>query len=78
MGCEGAYSTLTEYLRLIRPVTPQQFERRFDTAAGQQAQVDVAEFLVTCISEPDIVRKVWLFCMVLGHSRCLCERFCPN
>lgn len=46
MGYEGAYSTLTEYLRLIRPAVPRQFERRFETAAGQQAQVDFAEFQV--------------------------------
>jgi hypothetical protein len=74
MGYEGAYSTLTEYLRLIRPVVPRQFERRFETPAGKQAQVDFAEF----ISEPGVMRKVWLFSMVLGHSRWLWGRFCPN
>jgi len=62
MGFEGAYSTLTEYLRLIRPATPRQFE----TPAGQQAQVDFAEFQVEFTSEPCITRKVWLFSMVLG------------
>lgn len=66
MGYEGAYSTLTEYLRLIRPVTPRQFERRFENAAGQQAQVDFAKFQVAFTSEPGIVRKVWLFSMVLA------------
>lgn len=70
-GYEGAYSTLTEYLRLIRPVTPRQFDRRFETAAGQQAQVDFAEFQEAFTSEPGIVHKVWLFSMVLGHSRWL-------
>ena len=34
MGFEGAYSTLTEYLRLVRPAAPRQFERRFETPAG--------------------------------------------
>jgi len=58
MGYEGAYSTLTEYLRLIRPATPRQFERRFETPAGQQAQVDFAEFQVEFTSEPGVMRKV--------------------
>ena len=71
MGYEGAYSTLTEYLRLIRPATPRQFERRFETPAGKQAQVDFAEFQVEFTDEPGVMRKVWLFSMVLGHSRWL-------
>lgn len=78
MGYEGAYSTLTEYLRLIRPAVPRQFERRFETGPGQQAQVDFAEFQVAFTSEPGVLRKVWLFSMVLGHSRWLWGRFCPN
>ena len=78
MGYEGAYSTLTEYLRLIRPAVPRQFERRFETAPGQQAQVDFAEFQVGFGAEPGVLRKVWLFSMVLGHSRWLWGRFCPN
>ena len=78
MGFEGAYSTLTEYLRLVRPAAPRQFERRFETPAGQQAQVDFAEFQVEFTSEPGVTRKVWLFSMVLGHSRWLWGRFCPN
>lgn len=68
MGYEGAYSTLTEYLRLIRPAVPRQFERRFETAPGQQAEVDFAEFQIEFRAEPGVLRKVWLFSMVLGHS----------
>lgn len=78
LGFEGAYSTLTEYLRLIRPPRPQPFERRFETPAGQQAQVDFAEFKVAFTDEPGVVRKVWLFSLVLGHSRWLWGRFCPS
>lgn len=78
LGYNGAYSTLTEYLRLTRPVVPRQFERRFETAAAEQAQVDFAEFQVAFTSEPGVVRKLWLFSMVLGHSRWLWGRFCPN
>lgn len=78
LGYEGAYSTLTEYLRLIRPSVPRAFERRFETPAGWQAQVDFAEFQVGFTSEPGVLRKAWLFSMVLGHSRWLWGRFCPN
>lgn len=78
MGYRGAYSTLTEYLRLIRPLAPQRFERRFETPAGLQAQVDFAEFQTEFSSEPGVTRKVWLFSMVLGCSRLLWGRFCPN
>jgi transposase len=69
MGYGGAYSTLTEYLRLIRPAVPRRFERRFETPAGKQAQVDFAEFQVEFASEPGVMRKVWLFSMALGRSR---------
>lgn len=78
MGYRGAYSTLTEYLRLVRPEAPRQFERRFETPAGKQAQVDFAEFQGEFTSEPGVLRKVWLFSMVLGHSRWLWGRFCAN
>lgn len=78
MGYAGAYSSLTEYLRLIRPSVPQVFEKRFETAAGEQAQVDFAEFQVDFTSERGVIRRVWLFSMVLGHSRWLWARFCPN
>jgi transposase len=71
MGYKGAYSSLTEYLRQIRPPVPKTYERRFETGAGVQAQVDFAEFQTVFTSEPGVVRKVWLFSMVLGHSRWL-------
>lgn len=78
MGYKGAYSSLTEYLRQIRPPVPKTYERRFETGAGVQAQVDFAEFQTVFTREPDVVRKVWLFSMVLGHSRWLWGRFCSN
>ena len=78
LGYAGAYSTLTEYLRLIRPPQSKPYERRFETPAGRQAQVDFAEFKVEFTDEPGIVRKVWLFSLVLGHSRFLWGRFCPS
>ncbi len=36
---------------------------------GKQTQVDFAEVTAEFTDGPGIVRKVWLFSMVLGHSR---------
>ena len=52
------------------------FEVRFETEPGQQAQVDFAHFKVVFADEPQQVRVVWLFSLVLGHSRYLFARFC--
>jgi len=75
MGYEGGYTTVTDFLRSIRPKVPKLFERRFETPPGRQAQMDFAEFTVEFTDEPGIIRKVWLFSMVLGHSRWLWGRF---
>ena len=75
LGYEGSYSTLKPFLREIRPPFRMQFERRFETPSGKQAQVDFAEFTVAFTDEPGVTRKVWLFSMVLGHSRWLWGRF---
>jgi transposase len=78
LGFEGSYSTLKIYLRKIRPPMKAPFERRFETPPGKQAQVDFAEFSVAFTDEPGVMRKVWLFSMVLGHSRWLWGRFCSS
>jgi transposase len=78
LGYTGGYSAVTEYLREVRPGLAQPFERRFETDPGKQAQVDFAEFGVTFTDQPDVLRKVWLFSFVLGNSRWLWGRFCPN
>jgi transposase len=77
-GYDGGYTRLTDYLRTIRPASVAPFEQRFETEAGEQAQVDFAEFAVSFASEPGVRRKVWLFSMVLGHSRWLWGRFCAG
>jgi transposase len=74
----GGYTAVTDYLRSIRPELPRVFERRFETAPGEQAQADFAAFSVVLTDEPGIMRKVWLFSFVLGHSRWLWGRFCAN
>lgn len=75
-GYEGCYSVLTDFLRTARPAPPKPFERRFETPPGRQAQVDFAEFRAEFDEEPGVVRRIWLFSLVLGHSRWLWGRFC--
>jgi transposase len=57
-----------DHVRMIRPPAPLTFEVRFETPAGQQAQVDFAHFRVVFEDEPSASRVVWLFSMVMGHS----------
>lgn len=75
MGYGGGYTAVTDYLRSVRPDRRTRFERRFETPPGKQAQVDFAEFSVGFTDEPGITRKVWLFSIILGHSRWLWGRF---
>lgn len=75
LGYGGGYTAVTDFLREVRPARQTQFERRFETPPGKQAQVDFAEFTVEFTDQPGVVRKVWLFSMVLGHSRWLWGRF---
>ena len=77
-GYEGGYTAVTDFLRLVRPAAAPPFEVRFETPAGHQAQVDFAQFKVVFEDEPSAVRIVWLFSMVLGHSRWLWARFVPH
>ena len=75
LGYEGGYTRVTDFLREVRPPARTRFERRFETPPGRQAQVDFAEFTVSFADEPGITRKVWLFSLILGHSRWLWGRF---
>jgi transposase len=76
IGFEGGYSTVTEFLRGVRPAPePAPFERRFETPPGRQAQVDFAFFKVAFTDAPGAERIVWLFSLVLGHSRMMWARF---
>ena len=75
LGYGGGYSQLTGYLREIRPSVDRGFEHRFETAPGEQAQVDFAQFKTVFGDEPGHVRVVWLFSLVLGYSRWLTGQF---
>jgi transposase len=74
-GYAGGYTAVKRAVRELRPdpVTP--FEVRFETPPGEQAQVDLARFVVTFTDEPGLTRIVWLFSLVLGHSRLIWARF---
>lgn len=74
LGYGGGYTAVKDVVRQLRP-PPAGFEHRFETPAGEQAQVDFAHFKVVFTSEPTTVRVVWLFAMVLGHSRYLWAMF---
>src|SRR5690349_16346098 len=74
-GFQRAYTAVKRFLCGVRPSDPPPFEVRFETPPGQQAQVDFARFQVTFADEPSAVRIVWLFSMVLGHSRLIWARF---
>jgi transposase len=77
-GYRGGYSAVTACLREVRPPSVQLYERRYETPPGQQAQVDFAYFEVSFTDAPGVTQIVWLFTMVLGYSRFLWGRFCPN
>jgi transposase len=77
-GYTGGYSAVTDFLREVRPPSVQLYERRYETPPGQQAQVDFAYFEVEFTDAPGVKQVVWLFTMVLGYSRFLWGRYCPN
>jgi len=78
VGYRGGYTALTDLLREIRPVAALPFEVRFETPPGRQAQIDFAHFRTVFTDEPGTERVVWLFSLVLGHSRMLWGRFVPQ
>jgi transposase len=74
-GFTGAYTAVKRAVAMIRPAAPLPIEVRFETPPGEQAQVDLARFEVEFTDEPGIRRIVWLFSLVLGHSRLIWARF---
>jgi transposase len=78
LGYGGGYTGVKVFLRGIRPGSSAGFEVRFETPPGRQAQVDFAHFRTVFSDEPGVERVVWLFSLVLGHSRMLWGRFVPQ
>jgi transposase len=74
-GYNGGYTTVTDFLREVRPAPSLSFEIRFETPPGHQAQVDFAQFQLVFTDEPSETRIVWVFSLVLGYSRLIWVRF---
>jgi hypothetical protein len=76
LGYAGAYTAVKRYLAAIRPENgPKPYEMRFETPPGVQAQVDFARFVVDFADDPGTSRIIWLFSLVLGHSRFIFARY---
>lgn len=75
LGYACGYTAVTDFPREARPPARSAFERRFETPPGKQAQVDFAQFKVIFDEDPDRIRAVSLFSLVLSHSRWLWGRF---
>ena len=74
-GFPGGYTAVKRAVHALRPDPVKPFEVRFETPPGEQAQVDLARFEVAFTNEPGVTRIVWLFSLVLGHSRLIWARF---
>ena len=75
LGFTGDYTTVTGFLRDVRLAAAPAFERRFETPPGRQTQVDFAHFRTEFADDPGQMRVVWLFSLMLGHSRLIWARF---
>jgi transposase len=75
LGYGGGYTAVKDFLREIRPSPATGFEVRFETPPGRQAQVDFAHFRAVFTDGSGAEQVVWLFSLVLGHSRMLWGRF---
>jgi transposase len=75
LGFSDGYGTVKDAVRELRPALPTSFEHRFETSAGEQAQVDFARFRTPFACDPEQIVTLWLFTLVLGHSRYLWGEF---
>jgi transposase len=66
VGYRGAYTILKEYIRTFRPRSMRRAHERFETAPGEQAQVDLSFYTVMLGLMPT---KVVCFSMIFGFSR---------
>jgi transposase len=66
VGYPGGYSILKQYVRGFRPKSSRRPHERFETAPGEQGQVDLSPYTVLLGNTPT---KVVCFSMVFGFSR---------
>lgn len=67
-GYDGAYNAVKRFVRSLCPCSPK-VSCRFETAPGQEAQVDYGEGALTKHPQTEKYRKPRLFVMSLGCSR---------
>ena len=67
LGYQGSYTILVEYVRPRRRGRQPEATMRFETAPGEQAQVDWSS--LPYIGEDGKRRRVWVFVMTMGWSR---------
>ena len=68
MGYQGKYTTVKDYIRIVRTQVPLEIEQRFEVSPGHQAQVDFATFKT-------LFGTVYALLVVLSWSRYLWVRF---
>ena len=73
LGCSGGYTILKDYVRPRRRPRQPKATVRFETAPGEQAQVDWGSF--SYIAENGRRRRMWAFVVLLGWSRAIYVEF---
>jgi len=66
VGYPGGYTILKKYIRTFRPKSARRPHERFETAPGEQGQVDLSPYTVVLGLTPT---KVICFSMIFGFSR---------
>lgn len=72
-GFRGSVRTVREHVAIVRPPRRREVYLTTETLPGEQAQVDWA--FVGKVPFPGGERQLWLFVMVLAHSRALWGEF---
>ena len=67
LGYRGSYSTVVQYVRPRRQHKQPEATMRFETAPGEQAQVDWGS--LPYIGGDGKHRRIWVFVMTMGWSR---------
>lgn len=73
LGYQGGYTILKDFMRPLRPQRQAKFTIRYETAPGEEAQVDWGYF--GRFEVFGVQRHLWCFAMVLSWSRMLYIEF---